>query len=156
MVNTASRQRDKKKNMFKRIDHVAILVPNMEEAIQLYTQSFGVDFDLFEKNEEGGFEVASFKVGDASIELLSPTRSDSVISGMLEKHGPGIHHIGLEVKNIKKSKEMINKIGLRLTSEEPKKGSRNSKVIFIHPKSLFGTMLEIVELPIKPLNQFKD
>ena len=133
--------------MFTKIDHVAVLVPNMDEAIQLYTRCFEVEFALRERNEEQGFEVATFKVGDASFELLSPTRPDSVIAGMLKKHGPGIHHIGMEVEDIKDSMEAISEHGLKLTSEEPKRGSEDSLISFIHPKSLFGTMLELVEHP---------
>jgi methylmalonyl-CoA/ethylmalonyl-CoA epimerase len=135
--------------MFTGIDHVAVLVPDIDEAIQLYSRCFRVEFSFRERNEEQGFEVAVFKVGNASFELLSPTRSDSVIAGMLKKRGPGIHHIGLEVDDVKDSMSALSESGLQLTSKEPKGGSENSLVSFIHPKSLFGTMLELVEHPGK-------
>jgi methylmalonyl-CoA/ethylmalonyl-CoA epimerase len=133
--------------MFTGIDHVAVLVPDMDEAIQLYCRCFRVEFSLRERNEEQGFEVAVFKVGKASFELLSPTRPDSVIAGMLKKRGPGIHHIGLEVDDVKDSMSALKESGLQFTSKEPKGGSEYSLISFIHPKSLFGTMLELVEHP---------
>jgi methylmalonyl-CoA/ethylmalonyl-CoA epimerase len=133
--------------MFTSIDHVAVLVPDLDEAIQLYSRCFRVNFFLRERNEEQGFEVAVFKVGNASFELISPTRADSVIAGMLKKRGPGIHHIGLEVNDIKNCMEILSARGLKLTSEEPKRGSEDSMISFVHPKSLMGTMLELVEHP---------
>jgi methylmalonyl-CoA/ethylmalonyl-CoA epimerase len=149
MVNIGIKPVYRGNEMFSRIDHIAVLVPKMDDAIQLYSKSFGVDFLSRERNEEQGFEVVVFKVGDAFFELLSPTRSDSVIAGMLEKRGPGIHHIGLEVEDVKNSMEILRASGLHLTSEEPKRGEGDSLICFIHPKNLLGTMLELVEHPEK-------
>lgn len=132
--------------MFKRIDHVALLVPNLDEAIALYQHSFQVEFYLRERNEEQGFEVAAFRVGDGHIELLAPTRPDSVIAGFLEKRGPGIHHVALEVDTIEERVEEVKTAGLRLTNETPRRGTGDSRIAFIHPKSLGGAMLELVEL----------
>jgi methylmalonyl-CoA/ethylmalonyl-CoA epimerase len=134
--------------MFTRIDHIAVIVPNLDEAIQYYCSSFGLSISLREKNEKEGFEVVAFKVGDASFELLAPFRPDSVISNMLEKRGPGIHHIGLEVSSVKESMAALLQKGLRFTSDDPKTGSEGSIINFIHPKSLYGTMLELVEHPL--------
>lgn len=142
--------------MFTRINHIAVIVPNMDEAILYYCDYFGVNVYIREENETEGFEVAAFRIGDASFELLCPLRPDSVISNALEKRGPGIHHVGLEVSSVKESMDALLQKGVRFTSENPKKGSEGSVINFIHPKSLFGTMLELVELPVKPLNQLKD
>ena len=132
--------------MFKRIDHVALLVPDLDEAMALYSERFGVAFTFRERNNEGGFEVAGFAVGDAHIELLAPTRSDSVISGALEKRGPGIHHIGLEVEDLTARLAELQAAGVRLTSESPRRGTADSRIIFLHPKGMLGSMLELVEL----------
>jgi methylmalonyl-CoA/ethylmalonyl-CoA epimerase len=131
--------------MFKNIDHVAVVVPELDEAIQLYGQCFDWKLSLRERNEEQGFEVAAFQVGDASFELLSPTRPDSVIAGFLSRKGPGIHHIGLKVDDISQSVTILKKRGLKFTSEEPRRGSDDTLINFIHPKSFLGTMFEIVE-----------
>ena len=133
--------------MFKRIDHVALLVPDLDEAMALYSERFGVAFTFRERNDDGGFEVAGFEVGDAHIELLAPTRSDSVISGALERRGPGIHHIGLEVEDLDARLAELQATGVRLTSDTSRRGSGGSRIVFIHPKDMLGSMLELVELP---------
>jgi methylmalonyl-CoA/ethylmalonyl-CoA epimerase len=132
--------------MFKRIDHVAVIVEDLDQAIQSYQRAFGVDFHTRERNEEQGFELAIFDVGDAHFEILSPTREDSVIAGVLKKRGPGIHHIGLEVEGITDCMEMVRAEGFSLTSPEPRRGSGDSLINFIHPRDTFGSMLEMVEV----------
>jgi methylmalonyl-CoA/ethylmalonyl-CoA epimerase len=136
--------------MFKRIDHIALVVPDLDQAITLYEESFQVKFYMRERNEEGGYEVAAFEVGDAHVELLAPTSPSSVIAGFLDKRGPGIHHIALEVEDIEASMNEAKARGLRLTSEVPRLGTGNSRIVFVHPKSLLGTMVELVELPEGP------
>jgi methylmalonyl-CoA/ethylmalonyl-CoA epimerase len=131
--------------MFKRIDHVALLVENLDEAIALYRDRLGVDFYLREQNQGQGFEVAAFRVGDAHIELLCPTTPDSVIGGLLQKRGPGVHHIALEVEDLDERMQEVSDAGLRLTSETPARGTGGSRIAFIHPRSLMGVMLELVE-----------
>ena len=133
--------------MFKRIDHVALVVPDLDQAVDLYRESFGLEPVFRDRSEEQGFEVVGFQVGEAHIELLAPTRSDSVIAGFLEKRGPGLHHIGLEVEDLERCLDEIRAKGLRLTSETPRRGTGGSRIAFIHPKSLLGTMLELVEPP---------
>jgi methylmalonyl-CoA/ethylmalonyl-CoA epimerase len=133
--------------MLKRIDHVAIAVDDLEEAISLYRPILGRDFYLREVNEEEGFEVAAVKVGHAHIEFLSSTRPDSVIAGFLQKRGGGIHHIAFEVDNLIEAVNEITASGLQLVSETPRRGTGGSQILFIHPKSALGTMIELVELP---------
>ncbi len=136
--------------MFLKIDHVAVIVPNLEEAILVYQNCFNVEITFREVNEEGGFEIASFIVGESHFEILSPIHPDSIISGILEKRGPGIHHIAMEVEQIEKSISDVKEKGLRLISDVPRRGSNDSRITFIHPKSLFGTMLELVEVSNHP------
>jgi methylmalonyl-CoA/ethylmalonyl-CoA epimerase len=133
--------------MFLKIDHVAVLVWELNEAIQTYESYFDVKISSRVVNEVEGFEVASFAVGDAHFELLSPIRSDSTISGILNKRGPGIHHIAVEVEDVAQSMQELSWKGVKLTSNTPKHGSGETLISFVHPKSLFGTMLELVELP---------
>jgi methylmalonyl-CoA/ethylmalonyl-CoA epimerase len=133
--------------MFKRIDHVALVVPDLNEAIALYQDSFQVEFYMRESNEEQGYEIAAFRVGDGHVELLSPTSSDSVIAGFLQKRGPGIHHIALEVDGLDERVGEVKTSGLHLIDETPRRGTGGSRIVFVHPKSLLGTMIELVELP---------
>jgi len=135
--------------MFKRIDHVALAVADLGEAMELYRRSFQVEFTIRERNEEQGFEVAAFEVGDQHVELLSPTRADSVIAAFLQKRGPGIHHIALEVEHLEECAERATATGLRLTSSMARRGTAGTRIHFIHPKSLLGALVELVELPRK-------
>ena len=132
--------------MFKRVDHVALVVPDLDQAIALYENSFQVEFYMRERNEEQGYEVAAFMVGDAHVELLSPTRPDSVIASFLQKRGGGIHHVALEVEDLDGSMDRVKASGLQLTGDAPRRGTGGSRIVFIHPRSLLGTMLEMVEL----------
>lgn len=133
--------------MFKRIDHIGLMVPNLDEAVKLYQDCFGVEFTLRERNEEQGYEVAAFMVGDGHVEILAPTRPDSMIARALDKRGAGIHHLGLEVEQIDQALEQVKAYGLTLTRETPGRGTGGSRIAFIHPKSLMGVALELVELP---------
>jgi methylmalonyl-CoA/ethylmalonyl-CoA epimerase len=133
--------------MLRQIDHVAIAVHDLEEAISLYRPLFREDFYMREVNEEQGFEVAAFRVGHAHIEFLSPTRPDSVIAGFIHKHGGGIHHIAFEVDNLIEAVDVITASKFRLVNDTPRRGTSGSQIIFVHPKSALGTMIEFVELP---------
>lgn len=133
--------------MFKRIDHVALVVPDLDQALELYRETFGLEPTFREHNEEQGIEEAGFVVGDAHVDLLSSIRPDSVIAGFLLKRGPGLHHIGLEVEDLDACLEQVRERGLRLTGNEPRQGTGGSRIAFIHPKNLLGTMLELVERP---------
>jgi methylmalonyl-CoA/ethylmalonyl-CoA epimerase len=133
--------------MFKRIDHVALVVPDLDQAVNLYRETFGLEPAFRDRNEEQGFEEVGFQVGDAHIDLLASIRSDSVIAGFLQKRGPGLHHIGLEVEDLDACLEQVRAKDLRLTGNDPRQGTGGSRIAFVHPKSLLGTMLELVERP---------
>jgi len=133
--------------MLKRVDHVALAVHDLEEAISLYRPIFGEDYYFREVNEEQGFEVAAFRVGHGHIEFLSPTRADSVIASFLNKQGGGIHHIAFEVESLIEAVEAITATRLSLVSDTPRRGTDGSQIIFIHPKSAMGAMIELVEFP---------
>ena len=136
--------------MFKRIDHVALVVPDLDQAVILYREAFGLEPAFRDRNEEQGFEEVGFQVGDARIDLLASIRADSVIAGFLDKRGPGLHHIGLEVEDLDACLEQVRAKDLRLTGNEPRQGTGGSRIAFIHPKSLLGTMLELVGRPEDP------
>ena len=138
--------------LLKRIDHVALVVPDLDEAIALYARHFGVAFDWRVHNEEAGFGVAAFYLGDFHIELLCPTRADSDISKFLEKRGSGIHHIAFEVEDIQKSVSKLRIEGLSPINDTPRMGTGGSRIIFLHPKAFMGAMIELIELPPQETN----
>jgi len=131
--------------LLKNIDHIAIAVLDLDEAIRLFQEIFGVDFRWRTRNEAEGFEAAAFYLDDFHVEFLSPTRADSNISAFLAKRGNGIHHIAFATDCIESSMETVAAKGATLVNHEAQTGTGRSKIAFIHPKSLLGVLVELVQ-----------
>ena len=129
-----------------RIDHVAIAVNNVDEAVKEYKQAFGISEVEFETVETEGVRVAILHLKDSRIELMEPTRDDSPIRKFLTTKGEGLHHIALETNGIENEVERMKGCGIRFLGEI-KPGSRGTKVTFIHPKSLHGVLAELCSHP---------
>jgi len=128
-----------------KIDHIGIAVQSIEESLKLYKDVLGMDFKGVEELTERGLKTAFIQAGDTKIELLEPISEKSTISKFIEKKGQGMHHMALQVKDIKQSMIALKENGYRLLSEEPEKGAHGTKVVFLHPKSSNGVLLELVE-----------
>ena len=89
--------------------------------------------------------VAMLPVGESRIELLEPTRADSPVARFLSRRGPGIHHLAIRVKDIEASLEKLRAAGVRLIDETPRTGANDTRIAFIHPSSMNGVLLELVE-----------
>jgi methylmalonyl-CoA/ethylmalonyl-CoA epimerase len=131
--------------MLTEIDHVAIAVHDLEQAIAYYREAFGAEVAHREIVERDGVEEALIKVADSYIQLTTGTRPDSAISKYLEKRGEGIHHIGYRVDDCAAALEAMKAAGARPLDPEPRPGSRGTTVAFIHPKGSFGTLIELVQ-----------
>jgi len=129
-----------------RIDHVAIAVNNVDEAVKEYKQAFGINEVEFETVETEGVRVAILHLKDSRIELMEPTRDDSPIRKFLTTKGEGLHHIALETDGIENEVERMKGCGIRFLGEI-RSGSRGTKVTFIHPKSLHGVLAELCSHP---------
>ena len=129
-----------------KIDHVAIAVNNVEEAVKEYQQAFGIKEVEFETVETEGVRVAILHLQDSRIELMEPTRDDSPIKKFLTSRGEGLHHIALETDGIESEVERMKGCGIRFLGEI-RPGSRGTKVTFIHPKSLHGVLAELCSHP---------
>ncbi|MGQ0638770.1 MAG: methylmalonyl-CoA epimerase [Nitrososphaerota archaeon] len=129
-----------------RIDHIAIAVNNVDEAVKEYKQAFGINEVEFETVETEGVRVAILHLKDSRIELMEPTRDDSPIKKFLTTKGEGLHHIALETDGIEKEVERMKGCGIRFLGEI-RAGSRGTKVTFIHPKSLHGVLAELCSNP---------
>ncbi len=127
------------------IDHVAIAVNDLEAAIAWYRQAFGATVDHRERVESDGVEEALLKVADSYVQLLTPTRDDSPVAKYLANKGEGLHHIGYRVANCAEALEQIKAMGGRVIDEAPRPGSRGTTVAFVHPKTSFSTLIELVE-----------
>ena len=127
------------------IDHVAIAVRDLEAAIAYYRATFGVEVEHREVVESDGVEEALLKVAESYIQLLTPTRPDSPVAKSLETRGEGLHHIGYRVADCAAALEQVKAEGHRVIDEAPRPGSRGTTVAFVHPKTAFGTLIELVQ-----------
>ena len=131
--------------LFTEIDHVAIAVHDLEGAIAYYRDTFGCDVEHRELIERDGVEEALLKVADSYIQLLTPSRPDSPVAKYLENKGEGIHHVGYRVADCAAALEAVKAQGHRVIDTAPRPGSRGTTVAFVHPKTAFGTLIELVE-----------
>ena len=127
------------------IDHVAIAVHDLEQAIRWYADNFGATVAHREQVESDGVEEALLKVADSYIQLLTPTSDTSPVAKYLERHGEGLHHVGYRVEDCAAALEVLKGHGARVIDEKPRPGSRGTTVAFVHPKAAFGTLIELVQ-----------
>ena len=131
--------------MFNRIDHVGIAVDDLDSAIALYEQSFGMQLVHRETVSEQGVDAVLLDVGENHVELLAPLGPDTPVGKFLARNGPGLHHVAYQVSDIGAALESARSAGLRLIDEQPRIGIRGSHVAFLHPKSTGGVLTEIVQ-----------
>ena len=128
-----------------KIDHLGIATGGIAEALKFWEDDLGLENVHVEEVEDQKVRVAMLPIGESRIELLEPTSEDSPISGFLEKRGGGIHHIAVEVKDIRKALEKMKAEGMRLIDEEPRIGAEGCLIAFVHPKATNGVLLELVQ-----------
>jgi methylmalonyl-CoA/ethylmalonyl-CoA epimerase len=127
-----------------RLDHVAIAVKSLEEALPFY-ENLGLARLDIEVVTEQGVRVAKLDVGNTHIELLEPLSDESPVGKFIAKNGPGLHHICVGINNIECRLRDLKETGTRLINEEPKIGAGGAKIAFVHPKSTGGVLLELSE-----------
>lgn len=131
----------------KKIDHVALVVSDMDAALNFWQDALGIQLDHQEEIPREKSAIAFLPVGDSEIELVQPTSDDSGVAKYLEKRGPGMHHICLEVDDIDAMMSQLRAKEIRLIHEEPVVADNGKKYAFIHPKAAFGVLVELYELP---------
>lgn len=132
-------------SLLTEIDHVAIAVHDLEAAIEWYREAFGAVVAHREVVQSDGVEEALLAVAESYVQLLTPVNDESTVAKYLEKRGEGIHHIGYRVANCAEALDSIKKLGGRVLDEQPRPGSRGTTVAFVHPKTSFGTLIELVQ-----------
>ena len=128
-----------------KIDHIGIATGGIAEVANFYREALGLEIDEIEEVTEQKVRVAMLPIGESRIELLEPTTADSPISKFLAKRGPGIHHVAIQVENIRESLRKMKEEGARLIDEEPRTGAGGCLVAFVHPSSTGGVLVELVE-----------
>ena len=128
----------------KRIDHVAIAVENIDESLAKFSQAFGLVAREREVVESQRTEAALLPLGESNIELIEPKGNDG-LRRFLDKRGPGLHHIAIEVEGIEAALALLKSAGVPLIDETPRAGARGHKVAFVHPNATGGVLIELVE-----------
>ena len=131
----------------KKIDHVALVVDDMDKALSFWQDALGIPLDHQEEIPREQSAIAFLPIGDSEIELVQPTSDDSGIAKYLQKRGPGMHHLCLEVDDIEAIIAQLKAKDIRLIHEEAVIAESGKKYAFIHPKAAFGVLVELYELP---------
>jgi methylmalonyl-CoA/ethylmalonyl-CoA epimerase len=131
--------------MFAQIDHIGVAVDDLDAAIALHEQAYGLALAHREVVEEQGVEAVLLDVGVSHVELLRPLTPDSAVGRFLASRGPGLHHVAYRVADIERALDTLRERGLRLIDETPRVGIRGSRVAFVHPQSAGGVLTEIVQ-----------
>jgi methylmalonyl-CoA/ethylmalonyl-CoA epimerase len=131
--------------VFGRIDHIGVAVADLDEAVGLYRERFGMPEQHRETVEEQGVEAVLLGLGAGHVELLRPLGPHTAVGRYLERSGPGLHHVAYQTDDIDSALEAVRSAGLRLIDERPRIGIRGSRVAFLHPRATGGVLTEIVE-----------
>ncbi len=128
-----------------KIDHIGIATRGIDEAAKFWRSALGVSAIETEEVAEQKVRVVMLPIGESRIELLEATSEDSPISKFIEKRGPGLHHLAVNVDNIHSALAQLKQDGARLIDTEPRRGAGGCLVAFVHPLSTGGVLLELVQ-----------
>ena len=128
-----------------KVDHIGIATKSIEEGLAVWRDALGLEIHSTEEVAEQGVKVCMLAVGDTHVELLEPLGPDTSVGKFLAKRGPGMHHIAIEVADIRGSLAELKSRGVRLIDETPRVGAGGCLVAFIHPSSTNGVLLELVQ-----------
>jgi len=133
--------------MIVALDHIAIAVPDLEKSIKRFMEDFGLTYKGREDVATAKTSTAFFPLPETQIELVHPLNDEGPIKGYLEKRGPGLHHLCFRSDNIEEDVARLKEKGYQFLSDAPSPGAHGSKVIFIHPKSCDGVLIELSQPP---------
>ena len=129
--------------MITALDHIAIAVPDLEKAIRRFMEDFGLNYQGSEDVEDARTSTAFFTLPETSIELVHLLRGEGPIANYLEKRGGGIHHLCFRSDDLDADVKRLKEKGYQFLSDEPAPGAHDTRVIFIHPKSCDGVLIEL-------------
>lgn len=132
--------------MIKKISHIAIVVPDLDDAMNFWVDTLGLPLLHVEHVRDQDVDVAFLPSGESEIELLEPISPDSGVARFMAKRGPGVHHICFEVDDIEQMLARLKDAGVPLINEQPTIGTGGKKIAFIHPKGTGGVLVELYEL----------
>ena len=130
--------------MLKKIDHIAIAVSSIDDALKVFGEVFGLKADHIEEIPDQKVKAATVRIGDTNIEFIEPTDPDSGVAKFMEKKGESIHHICVEVADIVAELKALEAKGVALIDKQARKGLAG-RIAFVHPKSTKGVLMELVQ-----------
>ena len=130
--------------MLKKIDHIAIAVSSIDDALKVFGEVFGLKAEHIEEIPDQKVKAATVRIGDVNIEFVEPTDPESGVAKFVEKKGEGIHHIAVEVADIDAELKSLDSRGVALIDKQARKGLAG-KIAFLHPKSTKGVLMELVQ-----------
>jgi methylmalonyl-CoA epimerase len=130
--------------MLKKIDHIAIAVSSIDDALKVFGEVFGLKAEHIEEIPDQKVKAATVRIGDTNIEFIEPTDPESGVAKFMEKKGEGIHHIAVEVADIDAELKALEGRGVALIDKQARKGLAG-KIAFLHPKSTKGVLMELVQ-----------
>lgn len=130
----------------KRIDHIAVVIDDMQGTLEFWRDALGMEVTHIQDIPAEMAQIAFLPAGGSEIELVKPTTSDSGLAKYLEKRGPGMHHVCLEVDDIAGMLRRLKDKGIQLINEEPRVSADGKQYAFIHPKSANGVLVELYQL----------
>jgi methylmalonyl-CoA/ethylmalonyl-CoA epimerase len=128
----------------RRIHHLGVAVPDLEQAFDTYTRLFGAELEHRERLEEQGVDAIAITLGDSRVELLGALGEDTPVGRFLAKRGPGMHHVAFWVDDIGSALAELVREGAQLIDEEPRRGLYGLQVAFVHPDAVHGVLTEVV------------
>jgi methylmalonyl-CoA/ethylmalonyl-CoA epimerase len=131
--------------VFDSIDHIGVAVEDLDAAIAVHRDTYGMPLVHRETIADQGVEAALLDVGEGHVELLAPLGGDTPVGRFLAKRGPGLHHVAYRVADVAATLDDLRTAGLRLIDEQPRIGIRGSHVAFLHPSAASGVLTELVQ-----------
>jgi methylmalonyl-CoA/ethylmalonyl-CoA epimerase len=131
--------------MLRRLEHVAVVVRDLDAAIDHYRRLWNLDVVHRERVDDQGVEEAMLPLGDTFLQLLAPTTADGAVAKFIERRGEGLHHLAYEVDDIEAALAELKGEGVPLIDESPRPGGRGHLIAFVHPKGNHGLLVELVQ-----------
>ncbi len=130
--------------MVRKFDHVGLVVKNTDEMMALLSRLFGFEVEESRTEPDAGFKSTRMSKGDVAFELLEPIGPEGMIQKFIEKRGGGMHHVSIQVADLEEEMKRLKSLGVQFSSEEPTLVD-DTKVVFIHPRSMNGLLIELIQ-----------
>jgi methylmalonyl-CoA/ethylmalonyl-CoA epimerase len=131
--------------MIEKLDHIGVAVKDLDQAMKLYKDVFGIEPSLVYESSYTKAKIAFFPIGDMRVELIQPVSPESVMGKFLEKRGEGIHHIAYKVRDVDALLSHVEAKGVQLIDKKSRKVRENERVGFLNPKSTNGVLIELIQ-----------